>query len=45
MRAAGIADPTKVVKAALRAAASAVSMLITTEALVLHRKPATAVEP
>ena len=45
MRAAHITDPTKVVRAALTTAASAVSMALTTAALVLHRKPSTEVEP
>jgi chaperonin GroEL len=41
----GIADPTRVVRRALQLAASGAMMLITTEALVLHRKPQETFEP
>ncbi len=42
---AGIADPTVVVKRALQQAASGAIMLLTTNALVLHRKPKESFEP
>ena len=45
MESAGIADPARVVKAALTTASSAACMALTIEALILHRKPTTAVEP
>ena len=45
MRSARITDPVKVVRVALETAASAVTMAITTSALVLHRKPSTEVTP
>jgi chaperonin GroEL len=45
MAEAGIMDPTMVVKRALQTAASGAIMLLTTEALVLHRKPKENFEP
>jgi chaperonin GroEL len=41
----GIADPTMVVKRALELASSGAMMLLTTDALVLHRKPKENFEP
>jgi len=45
MRKAAISDPVRVVRSALEAAASAAMMTLTIEALVLHKKPDTAMEP
>jgi chaperonin GroEL (HSP60 family) len=45
MIAEGIADPTLVVKRALQLASSGAMMLLTTEALVLSRKPKENFEP
>ena len=45
MRAAGISDPVKVLVKALEAAGSAVTMALTTSALVLHSSPSTEMEP
>ncbi|HHX45268.1 MAG TPA: chaperonin GroEL [Chloroflexi bacterium] len=42
---AGIVDPTRVVRRALQLAASGAMMLLTTDALVLHRKPQETFEP
>ena len=42
---AGIVDPTMVVTRALRQAVSGAVMLLTTDALVLHRKPQENLEP
>ena len=41
----GIVDPTMVVTRALQQAVSGAMMLLTTEALVLHRKPKESFEP
>ena len=41
----GIVDPTMVVKRALQLASSGAGMLLTTEALVLHRKPKETFQP
>jgi len=41
----GIVDPTMVAKRALQLASSGANMLLTTEALILHRKPQEASEP
>jgi len=41
----GIVDPTRVVRRALQLAASGAMMLLTTDALVLHRKPQETFEP
>ncbi len=41
----GIVDPTMVVKRALQQASSGAMMLLTTDALVLHRKPQEAYQP
>ncbi len=45
MIAAGIADPAMVVKRALQQAVSGALMLLTTDALVLHRKPQESMSP
>ena len=41
----GVADPTMIVKRALQQAVSGATMLLTTDALVLHRKPEETFEP
>jgi len=41
----GVADPTMIVKRALQQAVSGATMLLTTDALVLHRKPEETCEP
>lgn len=45
MRQAGIMDSARVLQAALEAAASGASMVLTTGAVILHRKPELSVEP
>jgi len=41
----GVADPTLVIKRALELASSGAMMLLTTDAIVLHRKPQENFEP